>query len=313
MTRFTQILCPVDLSEPAHDALLYAASLAVQYEAALTILEVSWAGLPPIAYPAAAEHRVTFVLPPETREAYLSELKHFAGPLPLQAPGVRFVIREGAIVPEILAEAQASSTDLIVMATHGRGGFERFLLGSITEKILRKAACPVMTVPPREVAQSQERLRESTQSARLPASVFRTIVCAVDFSVASDRAIQTALSLAQQSASKLVLVHVIDLPRDAAPPRGTGPDISRQRRDAQDRALVELKAAVPAEARDWATIDEQVRVGRPYEEILRESIDRHADLIVMGVHSRPAFTFGFLGSTTDHVVREAVCPVLTVR
>jgi nucleotide-binding universal stress UspA family protein len=303
MTRFTNILCPVDLSEPSRDALLYAAALAVQYEATLTVLEVSWAGLPPVAYPAAAEYPVNFVLPFETRAAYLSELMQFAGTLPLSSSSVRFVLREGAVVPQILAEAQASSTDLVVMATHGRGGFERFLLGSITEKILRKAACPVMTVPPREIS--------GQDAARQPA--FRTIVCAVDFSVASDRAIRTALSLAQQSASTLVLLHVMVLPRDATPSPGTGPDVARQRRDAHDRALVELKNAVSDAARNWATIDEQVRIGRPYEEIMREAAERKADLIVMGVHSRPAFTLGFLGSTTDHVVREAACPVLTVR
>ena len=56
-----------------------------------------------------------------------------------------------------------------------------------------------------------------------------------------------------------------------------------------------------------------MRGGTPYREILRLAAEREADLIVLGVHGRTAADLFFFGSTTNHVIREAGCPVLTIR
>ena len=61
---------------------------------------------------------------------------------------VETLVESGYPVQHILARAAALPADLVVMGTHGRGGFERLVLGSVTEKVLRKAPCPVMAVPP---------------------------------------------------------------------------------------------------------------------------------------------------------------------
>src|SRR5581483_2684811 len=85
-------------------------------------------------------------------------------------------VESGPPATAILACATRVGADLIVIGTHGASGFEHLVLGSVTEKVLRRATCPVMTVPPRVRATS-----------RLP---FKTIVCPIDFSASSEAALR---------------------------------------------------------------------------------------------------------------------------
>jgi nucleotide-binding universal stress UspA family protein len=83
-------------------------------------------------------------------------------------------------------------------------------------------------------------------------------------------------------------------------------------RDARER----LEALVPAEARNWCEVDVRVACGKPYREILRFADVEEAELVVLGVHGAGAGTVidrVLFGSTANHVVRQASCPVLTVR
>jgi nucleotide-binding universal stress UspA family protein len=135
----------------------------------------------------------------------------------------------------------------------------------------------------------------------------------MDFSPASATALQYALSLAQRSEARLIQLHVLDWPPDRPTPPGLGPDLGADRRMQREAALRELRLAVPDEARLWCRPEEVVRVGRPHEEIVRLAHERDADLIILGVHGRSAFSRPFVGSTANQVVRHAVSPVLTVR
>ena len=83
---------------------------------------------------------------------------------------------KAALPAEILDQATNMRADLLVIGTHGRSGFERLLLGSVAEKVLRKASCPVITVPPR--------LPDAVPSGPV---VFKRILCAVDFSEPLDK------------------------------------------------------------------------------------------------------------------------------
>ena len=300
MVRLSRILCPVDLSETSSHALDQAFAIARSYKARLTVLEVSWAGLPPIAYPGSAMAPAPPLLEPCQLEALRTELCRFAARAASPDLQVEFVIREGAVVPMILEEARAIAADLIVIGTHGRSGFDRFLLGSVTEKVLRKAKCAVMTVPPAD------------QTAA-PARGDRTIVCAVDFSPASLKAVDYALSLAQELPATLSLIHVFDWPPDRPIPRGREFETIAYRGKAQGDTRELLHVLVPEDARAWCKTEEFVPVGRPHEEIVRLARDRDADLIVMGVHGRSSLSLALFGSTANQVVRHATCPVVTVR
>ena len=110
----------------------------------------------------------------------------------------------GSPAARILDRAAALPADLIVMGTHGGGGFQHLLLGSVTERVLRRAVCPVITVPPRQHSTS-----------RVP---FRRVLCAIDFSESSMAALQLALSLAEESDATLTLLHVLEWPWEEPPP-----------------------------------------------------------------------------------------------
>jgi len=78
-------------------------------------------------------------------------------------------------------------------------------------------------------------------------------------------------------------------------------------------AMARLKAAVPEEARVWCKPDERVAIGKAYRKILQVAAEDGAELIVMGVHGKGALHRRLFGSTTHHIIREAGCPVLTLR
>lgn len=297
MSAIRQILCPVDLSSHSRHAFDYAVMLARWYGAAVTALEVVWAGLPPVPFPPNPEPPI---LRSDQLDKYEEDLRLFVESA--RATGVRIstVIREGSVVRHILQEAQLFPSDLIVMGTHGTGGFEHLILGSVTEKILRKAACPVLTVPPAlEVVPAE------------PAP-FRKILCAVDFSPTSLAGLDYALSIAKESAAQLIALHVLDWQVDQ-PLSGPVIEVAAARRQLSDKAHRELLAAIPAEVRNLCKTSALVEAGHPYEGILQVARDHHVDLIVLGVRGRNPIDLAWFGSTANHVVRAATCPVLTVR
>jgi nucleotide-binding universal stress UspA family protein len=294
-----RILCPVDLSETSKRALGHARALATWYDAELTVLEVVWAALPPIALPGAAYGGSSEpLLTPTERARFEAELDSFAGEH-AGSPRVELRVTEGPVVPTILKTSRDVDAGLIVLGTHGTGGFDRVLLGSITDKILRKATCPVMTIPP-------------SASSAPRGGRYRTIVCAMDFSPAATHALRYALSLAQDTEANVALVHVVEWPDETPDDDERGAD-RRFREALEARKTQDLLAAVPADARDWCKPEAVITHGRAHEAIVSFAADRGADLIVLGVHGRSALNLAIFGSTANQVIRHATCPVLTVR
>jgi nucleotide-binding universal stress UspA family protein len=300
MIAIRRILCPTDLSDVAPRAFDHALALARFHQAEVELAYVSEPLLPgpgaPASYPPWA------VLDPAVRGRLRSALEELAAPAREVGVAVRFAVYEGRVVAEILDRARAWPADMLVMGTHGRGGFERWVLGSVTEKVLRKAPCPVLTVPPPAGG-----LHPSG------AVLFRTIVCPVDFSDASLVALRYAVKLAEESSAEITVLHVLEwLVEDEPGARIAGFDVPEFRRYLEKDAREKLTRAVPGEARDWCRPREEVVGGRPWREILRVAEERRADLVVMGVRGRNPVDIVLFGSTTQHVVRGARCPVLVV-
>jgi nucleotide-binding universal stress UspA family protein len=300
MIEIRRILCPTDLSEIAPRAFDHALALARFHQAEVELLYVSEPLLPGPAAP--ASYPPWAVLDPAVRGRLREALEALAaGAQPLGVP-VSPNIVEGRVVAELLGRARAWPADMIVMGTHGRGGFERWVLGSVTEKVLRQAPCPVLTVPP-----------PATGVHPQGAVLFRRIVCPVDFSAASLAALRHALKLAEESAAEITVVHVVEWLAEEEPgAKIAGFDVPEFRRYLEKDARERLSRLVPADARDWCEPREEVLGGRPWREILRLADERSADLVVMGVRGRNAIDLALFGSTTHHVVRGARCPVLVV-
>ena len=148
MLRLTQILAPTDFSEHSDGALRHAAELARQFGAKLVLLHVvSNETLESISKAHVPPHPVDKVyedLDQETREQYANhvppEVRKVLETEVLVLPGVPF--------QEILRVARIKEVDLIVMATHGRTGLSHALVGSVTEKVVRMAPCPVLSIRP---------------------------------------------------------------------------------------------------------------------------------------------------------------------
>jgi nucleotide-binding universal stress UspA family protein len=203
---------------------------------------------------------------------------------------------------EILAQADALKADLIVVGSHGRSGFERLLLGSITEKVLRKATCPVMVVPPRV---DEAALSRAVHVSRM--------LCPVDFSDSSIAALTFAISLAEEADACLTVLHVVEmLPGLHEPPMSAGFNVDEWRVAAQASCLERLRALIPDSVRSYCTVDTVVSEGKASRAILRLAAERHSDLIVMGVQGRGTVDVMLFGSNTHDVIRAASCPVLTV-
>lgn len=307
MWNVSRILCPIDFSEASRHALDQAIVIARFFDARIIVLHVYNQAFLPVPGYGMPTDVGAITLTAEDAQRLQRDVAQFAAPAGTAGLEVSIAVEPGMPVARILATATALPADLIVIGTHGVSGFERLVLGSVTEKILRKATCPVLTVPPR-----------TEKSAAVP---FKHIVCAVDFSDASLKALTTALSLAQEADAELTVVHALEWPAtttpadftSAAPELGTGGafDLEGYRTVLQAEAAQRLVALLPADIREWCTPDTQILHGKPWAEILATAATRHADLIVMGVRGRNPMDLLLFGSTANQVVRRATCPVLT--
>jgi nucleotide-binding universal stress UspA family protein len=301
-----RILCPIDFSDFSRRALDHAVAISRWYESTITLLHVCTV-VPVAAYAPGSGVLPSAALTPEDRKALLASMERFAEGEAGTNVAIDLDIAEGSTATAILAKADAMPADLLVMGTHGRSGFERLVLGSVTEKVLRKAACPVLTVP-----------KAVPDVVPAPPVLFKRIICAIDFSDCSMHALNYAMSLAQEADAHLTVMHVIELPPDVprevhetvlAGPRNLREYLALAEEDARAR----LKEAIPDSVRAYCTVDTVQPTGKPYREILRVAEEQTADLIVIGIHGRGPVDRLLFGSTAEHLVRQASCPVLTLR
>jgi nucleotide-binding universal stress UspA family protein len=294
MIRLNRILCPADLSPRSFRAADYALALARRYKGELHFLHAIPRPLLPEMYPYLPE---PVPLDPETRERARERLEAFVALSQVEGVNTRLSIVEGEPAAAILDTARSEQSSLICLGTHGRSGLERLMLGSVTEKVMRKATCPVLTVSePREEGPPRE-------------APFKNIVCAVDFSMPSLKAIEYSLSLAQEAGGRLTLFHALEwVPNEKGldPPDAFREYRVRMEAEMQDR----LERIVPDDAKSFCEV--VVRTGRAYRELLTLARELAAELIVMGVRGRNPLDLMLFGSTTAHVVRRADCPVLTI-
>jgi nucleotide-binding universal stress UspA family protein len=304
MVSIRRILCPVDFSDHSRRALDHALAIATWYDAVVTLLHVS--PLMPVAAYAPMSGMPPYVgLTPDARQALMRSMKEFAAGVAASVP-IEFEIAEGHVAAIIVDRAGELTADLLVLGTHGRSGLDRWVLGSVTEKVLRKAPCPVLTTPTHAGGAAPE------------TAGFRRIVCAVDFSDCSMHALDYAISLAEEAHASLTVVHVVELPPDI--PREVHETVMlgpRNQREyialAEEAGRAHLTDAVPDRVRAAVNVDTVLAAGKPYREILRVAAEHSADLIVVGVHGRGAIDRMLFGSTTQHLVRQASCAVLTIR
>ena len=172
MVSIKRILCPVDFSDFSLRALDRAVAIARSHGASIRALHVAWdpllEGLMPYVGPEGLE---PLNWPKVDREGLLVQLKEFVSGASTGVPVEYSVVEAPKVHEEIVAQADRISSDLIVLGTHGRSGFQLLVLGAVAEKVLRTARQPVLTVP-----------RGAPVALPLGGPAFTRILCATDFS-----------------------------------------------------------------------------------------------------------------------------------
>ena len=197
---------------------------------------------------------------------------------------------DGDVVDSILSFAQQKAMDLILIGTHGRSGLGKLLMGSVAERVFRHSPIPVLTIGPRA---------QRVAHGRPPAK----ILLAADFTPASERAAQYAAALAQENDARLTLLHVLD--------RAALDGIAD--RECVIHGIEEKLAALLPNQGANVRFGCRVEAGKITPAILQAALETDADLLVMGVRPWTGILDRFMWPHAYEIVREATCPVLTVR
>src|SRR5262245_32597966 len=152
MLAIARILAPTDFSRHADVAVKYACGLAEKFGSELHLLHV----LSETILPVGPDPSLVATMPPEfyatSEEQSRAALKDLLAPGWPRPSGVKVDVRWGDPVLEVVSYAGGHNIDLIVVATHGRTGLSHVLLGSVAERIIREAPCPVLTIRDRTPA-----------------------------------------------------------------------------------------------------------------------------------------------------------------
>ena len=270
---FKTILCPVDFGELSAHALRHANLLAGCGDAKVIATYANWFEAP--AYFTAGrveelqkQYRGAFVEAERSLRAFVdSTLGESAG-------SVETRVIEALPADGIRELAASTDADLIVMGTHGRSGSNRWVLGSVTERVLRESQVPLLTV------------------RAAPLGPVRRILSPIDGTEASRSAFRLAAGLGACFNAEITAVYVHE--------------------GGSARSVPDLCKWIPVEAQQRCNIRELVRHGDPAEEIVALASGEAFDLLVIGAPQRRFFEGLVLGTTTLRAVRHAPCPVLTV-
>ncbi|EMA06992.1 Nucleotide-binding universal stress protein, UspA family [Haloarcula vallismortis] len=279
---FDSILVPTDGSPGSERAFEVAATLARTHDAAVHVLSV------------VDEHGPTDDWDYDGDSPAEAFVESQADHVDTDGLSITAAVREGVVHDAVLDYGDANDIDLIVMGTHGRTGVRRFLLGSVTEKVVRLADVPVLSV------------RADAEPG--PVS-FDDILLPTDGSSGAEAAIEPAGALANTTDATVHLVSVVDT-------RSLGIDVGSS-------VIIDELESVATDAVENAsdrlselgveTVETAITHGVPYRAILNAIEETDADLVVIGTHGRTGIDRYLLGSVAEKLVRTSPVPVMTVR
>jgi nucleotide-binding universal stress UspA family protein len=299
MIKVKKILLPTDFYPCAEQALEHALYLTKEYGAELHMLHVTVFYQGDIHNPAACFYNIDEI-DQRMKDLAIMEMKSMLNSRAEDLDRVVMTQKQGrAAADAILKYADSNDIDLIVMGTHGRRGLGHLLLGSVAEKVVRLAECPVLTI------RAREELQRIKGCGR--------ILVPLDYSEHAKVALNHAREIAFTYGAKLQLLHVIE---ETAVPDfyGMGESTSHLRRDVlrerAKNAMQELSAGSTG-----PEVDTELHVIEGYapRDIVEFAANNHSDLIVIATHGLTGIKHLLLGSVAEKTVRMAPCPVFTVK
>lgn len=294
--QIKRIMCATDFSDFSNLSLTYGMALAEEFEAKLFvchIVDISSAAM-------YGEAMVDITQQQQRMEQYAREqLEQLAAGYPIQWESL---VVTGHPAEEICRMAKQKAVDLVVCATHGRAGLKRLILGSVAERLMRILPCPILII---RVLKPDLNLKKGLSLKR--------ILVGCDFSPDSSLAFMHGLSLAQEFQSELHLANVAELPVNRETVKNGRSTGDSNDQDLRHQLNQKLKNMVSDESCNWCTLKTTVLTDQPHEALTAYAEKHDMDIIVLGVRGHGLVEKLFVGSTTDHVVRRASCPVLAVR
>lgn len=293
MIQGPSILCPIDFSEPSRGALRYAVTIAARFGAGVTVLTVNDPLLVAAADMAGGAGSLAADARTEIEKFFLDTL----GGTPPSVE-VEFAVTAGAAASEILRVSRDDGARLIVMSSHGATGIRKLFFGSTTERVLRETSVPVLVTP----AVDSGPARVEDLSTRV-----RRVLLSVDLTDALEEQVRIASGLAESIGAALLLVHIVEPVRAVVPGRPYAANVDGERRDRAERRLQSLVDTLPTALHAEAL----VVLGEPAEEIAKVARDRHAGLIVIGLHASTLLG-PRMGSVTYRVISIAQAHALVL-
>jgi nucleotide-binding universal stress UspA family protein len=295
--HFQRIFCATDLSDFSNSAVMQAIGMAREFGATLYICHV-------IDLPMVSMHGAAFVYPEDQiKEMKTGALEQINGMIADSSLNWEALVETGPVSSVLSRLVIEKKADLAIVSTHGRSGLKRLFLGSVTERLLRTIACPLLVVTAPD--------KTTAVGTQFKGFGFKQIMVGCDFSADSGRAVEYGFSLAQEFEAAIHLVHVIEpfVYRDT-----TLPDAKKM--ESLDGVAAgfrsRLEALVPEEARNWCDVRIACEAGKPFQVLKAYAATHAVDLIVLGVRGHSLVETMLLGSTTDRVIRGVSCPVLSV-
>jgi nucleotide-binding universal stress UspA family protein len=242
------------------------------------------------------------ISPDEIERTITADLKSVAARCGAIGESATSHVRIGRAFDQICAVAAEVNADLIVISTHGYTGLKHFFLGSTAERVVQHAPCPVLVVRDREREGEAEDVRK-----------IRKILVPVDFSDCSRHGVSYAVALAKARGARLVLLHTLPV-QPFVPAEPAGVAIRMPQPGVLERAA-RIAMAKFVRSVDFSDVPHEsvIEAGRAAERICAHAEENDVDLIVTSTHGLTGFAHILIGSTAEHVVRYAKCPVLVVR
>jgi len=295
MLPLKRILCSIDFSDVSYQALEAAIQLAKDFDAELCLLHIA----APVGREFGVEAYGAVEADAENVVAARNRLAELIAARVPEGVRTRTLNRLGNAASEIESAVKEEDADLLVIATRGLTGWRHLVFGSVTERTVRMASCPVLAIHDRE--------DEKEKNSILP---FRKILCPTDFSEPSRLAVATASELAGHYGAMLALLHVTWTTSNRLPSGEY--EIASYDQLKMSEAHAKLCELIAESTPFTAHAHPFVRMGNTAEEIERAAEAEDADLIVIATHGTSGWHRMFYGSVAEQVLRVTKFPILVV-
>ncbi|MBL7978813.1 MAG: universal stress protein [Bacteroidetes Order II. Incertae sedis bacterium] len=300
MLTKAKLLIPIDRTDASYDLVPFARAFALEYG----IREIHLVHVLPLNPPVGSlEPLLQATLPVSDLPVLQEESKTYLDQFAQKVLAGGFEVHQAVLYDWDVANALIRYTedqqiDLVVMGTHGRKGLNRLLMGSVAEKVVREAPCPVLTVRP--------------DANLVKPALIRRIVVPTDLSKHAKMAFKVSLHLAARHGAAIHLLHVVN--EEGLPPFYDPYWNYNKSKEALRSKVYRLLTKFMEETEGPSVqVNRAIRFGQPEKEIIAFASGINADLIVIPTHGLTGLAHFLMGSITEKVLRNATIPVLTLK